>query len=362
MPAKRKKATKSPTIKAKVDNKVAEKKEEATTKPAVEKKASFKVVETKPAEEEPREKTLEVEKGKTLADLEASRENVLSREKEETEEAKPKKESSGEIKAETYSKIPSITSFSQLDSQNSAPANSDPLPDEKGKKDVKVEEIKKEEKAAGDNEETKETGLDKMEERSDTEDKKEKEKKNLSSEDVKEWLKDVRPDTTKEVEKGRGPALKIVLTITAVLAVLGIIAGGVYYYQTGFNKEAETTSDEQEQVEAPDVTEAPEPTPEDVDLSEFSVNILNGSGIAGEAGKVDALLTELSFKETDTGNADSYDYTTTIVSLKESVSDEVYNKIKEALTESYMIEKSDETLEEDSAFDVKIIVGSKKAE
>ncbi|MBU0569414.1 LytR C-terminal domain-containing protein [Patescibacteria group bacterium] len=320
MPAKRKKAKKSPTTKASVDEKVAEK------------SASFKVVETNPTDEE-----------KPIVDLEAVKEDTLPKEDEKTEEV------------ETESKIPSITSFSQLDSQNSAPANSDSLPDEKDEAE-KIEEV------VGDNKKADDTEPDKLEKTSEIgNEKDEKVKKDLSSEDVKEWLKDVRPDTTKEVEKGRGSGLKVVIITAVVLAILGVIAGGVFYYQTGFNKETETGVEEKELNEAPVTTEAPEPAPREVDLSELSVEILNGSGIAGEAGKVDTLLTDLNFKETETGNADSYDYTTTVVSLKEGVSSEVYSKIEGALSENYALEKSDDVLEDDSEYDIKIIVGSQKA-
>jgi len=365
MPAKRKTAKKS--LKASTKTKSRVEKEE--TKTPEKKKASFRVVETKSAGDEVKEKVVKIQKPEPVIEDTISTEEVKT---ENTGEVKPPegsvndeipsanddkpltdledsqeitlpKEKTEEAKSETTNKIPSITSFSQLDSQSSTPVNSNPPPNKK------VEKVEKDEKK-------KSSGTEN-----------EKKEGNLSSEDVKEWLKDVRPDTSKEVERKSKSGLKVVIIIVVVLAVLGIIAGGVFYYQAGFNKKDKTLPNEPEQNQnqelkiSPTITETPEPTLEEIDLSELSVNILNGSGITGEAGRVNELLTKLNFKEIETGNADSYDYTTTFVNLKQSIPNTVFDKISEALGDDYTVEK-DSVLEDSSEYDIEIIVGSQETE
>jgi len=112
------------------------------------------------------------------------------------------------------------------------------------------------------------------------------------------------------------------------------------------------------------VSSTPTPTPseimEELDLSEYSVSLLNGSGVPGEAGNAEELLSELEFADIKTGNAESYDYEQTEVSLKKNLPQGVYSKIEAALSETYSISLSETTLDEDSTFDIIIIVGQRK--
>jgi hypothetical protein len=248
-----------------------------------------------------------------------------------------------------------ITSFRQIDSESSDVAKSQEISGESEDTPNKVLEIK-----GAKEEETKPE--EQVEETEGGESK-------MSSENVKKWLQDVRPDTTKEVDKKGKPNLKVIITVGVILLLFGILIGGVFYYRSNVGDEAEeaTSSPSEEIVTNETITESPTSTPtptpeEELDLSNYSVNILNGSGIAGEAGRASSLLEELGFSELDTGNADSYEYTTTVISLKKEVPDGVYEKIKESLSTDYIVEKSDEALEEDSTYDVVITVGSRKAE
>ena len=104
------------------------------------------------------------------------------------------------------------------------------------------------------------------------------------------------------------------------------------------------------------VTPTPSPTPEPVEISELKVQVLNGSGVPGEAGKVSNLLKKEDFADITTANADSYDFKTTVVSLKASMPSSVYDTIELALSGDYTVELGDE-LEESSDYDVVITVG-----
>ncbi|OGM18890.1 hypothetical protein A2686_05145 [Candidatus Woesebacteria bacterium RIFCSPHIGHO2_01_FULL_38_10] len=189
----------------------------------------------------------------------------------------------------------------------------------------------------------------------------ESDKPDLSSREVKEWLSQVRPDTTKELEKGGKPKLKILAISLLTFAILGSLAGGIYYYQKNVTKENDVGEESTLSTETPSPIPSPTPTSQEIDLTKYKINILNGSGIAGEAGKVSDILVSTGFSKPVTANAKSYDFTATKVSLKEDVDEKVYEKIREALN-SYSLEKSVEKLNKDSSYDIEIIVGNKKAD
>ena len=182
----------------------------------------------------------------------------------------------------------------------------------------------------------------------------------MSSDDVKNWLKEVRPDTNKEMEKSRKPFLKIFLIVLFICIILGMIIGGIYYYKTKVSKNINPNGDESNNI-TPSLSQSITPTSTSIDFLKYSLSILNGSGIAGEASKASKLLENGGFSKAKSGNAKTYDYTTTVISLKENIPNEVYEKLKSTLESTYIIEKSESFLNNDSEFDIEITVGNKKA-
>lgn len=310
---------------AKDDPKKEEKQDKVTEKPNT--KPRYKVEETKLEVPEVKDLSSEKEKGK---DTETSKEPEPIK-----EEKTP----------------PKITSFSQLDS---SPPSSEI---EKEESDKPEEEISKTQKDTPENaveNETKDPLPD-----NGTENK----KGEVSSDEIKEWLKEVRPEKEKAKEEKKGLNAKVIIFILVILAAIGALVGGIIYYRSSVSDkstENETQDEEAAATSTPIPTPTPEPETEEVDLNDYSFNILNGSGTAGEAGRVNDLLEKSEFPKADTGNASSYDFTTTIVKVKEETPDAVYEKIKEALSETYIVEKSDEVLEESSSYDVVITVGARK--
>ncbi len=235
-----------------------------------------------------------------------------------------------------------ITSFSQLDSI--PPTISD-------SKDSQLKNNLNEEINEND---TSLNNINDIEKSSDS-DKTTSENEKISSEEVKEWLKDVRPDTTKENQKGRGIGGKVFF-IVITLFLLGAISGGFIYFQKGVNKPSINPTPTETPKITPTITKAPE---EIVNLKNISINVLNGSGISGEAGRVKDLLIKGGFDndKIKTGNADSYDYSNINLSAKENISNKVLDIIKDTLKDKYKISKDIKTLNEESNFDIEIIVG-----
>ncbi|MEK7164209.1 MAG: LytR C-terminal domain-containing protein [Patescibacteria group bacterium] len=110
------------------------------------------------------------------------------------------------------------------------------------------------------------------------------------------------------------------------------------------------------------VTPTPSPvaiaTPVPVfDRKDFKIQVLNGSGVAGLAGKAKDKLEALGYPEVTVGNADSKDYTETEVAIKKAKSGFVAD-IKKDLSD-YTLSQDSGTVTGDSEFDVEIILGSK---
>ncbi len=99
------------------------------------------------------------------------------------------------------------------------------------------------------------------------------------------------------------------------------------------------------------------PTPTAQPVSSYKIKILNGTGVAGQAGEISKLLAENGFQVEATGNADNYKYTQTQVQIKSSIPDNVVSLIKESLGSDYSPKISDTNLSASSEFDIIITTG-----
>ncbi|MBI2268444.1 MAG: LytR C-terminal domain-containing protein [Candidatus Blackburnbacteria bacterium] len=159
-------------------------------------------------------------------------------------------------------------------------------------------------------------------------------------------------------KSGKG---RVVATIVVILIALGAIVGGSFFYYTQKTQNANGGPTEEAGNTTPSPVEAT-PTPEEtgnIDFSEYSAQVLNGSGIGGEAGKVEALLEKAGMEDIKTGNAKTYDFTDTEVQVAADSPTGLYEAVQKALV-GYSVKKGVD-LSEDSEFDMIITVGSKKS-
>lgn len=105
----------------------------------------------------------------------------------------------------------------------------------------------------------------------------------------------------------------------------------------------------------PTPTYAPTPAPS-LKREDLKIKILNGSGTAGKAGQVKDILKNKGYQEILTGNADTFDFTQTVLQVKKSKSDAT-NMIQADLKD-YVSSFKQTVLDEKEAADVVIIVGS----
>lgn len=110
-------------------------------------------------------------------------------------------------------------------------------------------------------------------------------------------------------------------------------------------------------------TETPSPTPTGegtVERQDISIQVLNGSGIAGEAGKVADFLKEKGYTEVTTGNADTYDFTDVTIRAG-AENKKLAEQIKADLASDYTVVKV-ETADIKEAVDVVVIIGKSASE
>ncbi|MGH7203820.1 MAG: LytR C-terminal domain-containing protein [Candidatus Levyibacteriota bacterium] len=102
------------------------------------------------------------------------------------------------------------------------------------------------------------------------------------------------------------------------------------------------------------------PTAKPVDLSAYTITVLNGSGIVGKASEVKTSLTTAGFKVSSTGNADKSTYTKTEIAAKKSVSKDYLTKLEDELKKSYDVDAVS-TAPESDASDVTVTIGQPTA-
>lgn len=148
--------------------------------------------------------------------------------------------------------------------------------------------------------------------------------------------------------------------IIPIALLIGALVGGFITYFSGISRLTETDA-------SPSPIASVQPTVEPIPTASPSANfkrdtlklqVLNGSGVSGLAGKAKAYLEGLGYKNVVAGNASISDLIETTISVKESKKDLVEN-IRTDLAKNYKVAKEIETLPTSSKYDFVITLGSK---
>ncbi len=157
------------------------------------------------------------------------------------------------------------------------------------------------------------------------------------------------PDSTTsrlEISSQNKPKIpKIILLIPLLLLITALII----FFKFNPKPSQDQVSDS---ISPP--TSTPVPT---ISLSNLKIQVLNGSGTAGQAGIVTQLLAKNNFKITDTGNANNFDYQQTQVKVKASVPVDIVAQIIKSLEADFNPDILTEKLPESSEFDIIITTG-----
>lgn len=150
-----------------------------------------------------------------------------------------------------------------------------------------------------------------------------------------------------------------IIVPTALL--VGALVGGLITYFSGVSNQTTV-----EVTPTPVATTAPqnggtEPTAtpsSTLKRDSLKVQVLNGSGVSGLAGKVKTMLEGLGYKGVVAGNASSSDFEKTEVAIKESKKEYLDLVIKD-LSSDYEAVEAEKALPANSSYDVVITVGKK---
>ncbi len=151
---------------------------------------------------------------------------------------------------------------------------------------------------------------------------------------------------------------KVIVGLVIGLCI-GLAAGGGFWLIKGGSADFGKSKPTPTPTKLP-ATPTPESTPTpDLDRSDLSMEVLNGSGAPGAAGDAEDFLVELGYENIEAGNADSYDYDQTEVSIKESKNNYLELLLSDLETE-YSVSSQSAYLDEDYEYDAQIIVGEKQ--
>lgn len=146
------------------------------------------------------------------------------------------------------------------------------------------------------------------------------------------------------------------LWIYLLILVVVVAIGGVVLVWAGTFKSIFPEMEKAEETVTPSISPTIEVTPEPtiIDLESYQVQVLNGSGVAGEAAKIKNMLLDMGFVSVDTGNAEAT--TEARILAKETVSESVKTMVFDSIKD-YKI-GSEITLTLGDKYDLIIVVGS----
>lgn len=178
---------------------------------------------------------------------------------------------------------------------------------------------------------------------------------------------DVEEETVKkevEIKPKKESSFNILWILIPGMLLLGLLIGGIFAYFFGIQKisDSGSTPTPQTQIQTSEPTSISTSTPQaspSANLAKYKIKILNGSGISGEAGRVQTLIETAGFSVLSTGNASTYDYTKTQITVKTGTDTDFTTALISTLRKNYQLEELKTSTSQTN--DVTVIVGNLKA-
>ena len=148
---------------------------------------------------------------------------------------------------------------------------------------------------------------------------------------------------------------KKILTVFLILSIIATSAFAVWRTYQKFANPPSSIKPTIAPTNTPEPTMALSLTPEPPNT--YSIQILNGSGVAGAAGKMQKLLQENKYDVQDVGNATDYELNSTRIYHKATIPQIYLNILDSVLTDTYNISSYEAGLSIDSTYDIQIIIG-----
>jgi hypothetical protein len=167
-------------------------------------------------------------------------------------------------------------------------------------------------------------------------------------------LNDFKEKVDQELNMPDRPQKNFMWPILFIFIITIVLLAGVFAYKQGIFKAVKVDVSSV----SPTPTVSPEPT-KTLDLSKYEVEVLNGSDVDGLASSQKAVLETAGFTVSSVGNADSSDYTDTVIQTKAEVDKDFILKLKSTLSDVLTVGDI-QSLSEDSSVPVVVILGTKK--
>jgi hypothetical protein len=178
----------------------------------------------------------------------------------------------------------------------------------------------------------------------------------LTSSSQTDPLSDFKEKVKEGLNMPDRPQKNYMWPVLFIFLIAIVLMAGVFAYKRGAFKGVKLNVASL----TPTPTASPEPTKAVViDLAKYEIEILNGSGIDGEASRQKTSLEAAGFTVSSVGNADNSDYTDTILEAKSDVDADFIAKLKSTLSDTFTA-VSTQTLSSDFAVPVEVILGTKK--
>ncbi len=130
---------------------------------------------------------------------------------------------------------------------------------------------------------------------------------------------------------------RLLLATVIVLVALTVAAIGVVGKQMFFNSNTSPRTIVADDTTAPTDTPepTPSPTPEVTSKDKVKIQVLNGSGVTGQAGKIATIIEKADFTSPDAGNAGVSDQIGTIVEYSPKVDMKIVDEIVALMKETF---------------------------
>ena len=173
------------------------------------------------------------------------------------------------------------------------------------------------------------------------------------------------PVKQEEEKPQKESSFNILWILIPGMLLLGLLIGGIFAYVFGLQKLANLNNNNspketQNATVKPTASSVISPSASpSANLAKYKITVLNGSGIKGEASKVQDLLEKAGFTVSSTGNASSYDFTKTQISVVKDTDPVFIQALVKILSKNYTL--ADPKTATSQAQSVIVTVGNLKA-
>lgn len=146
------------------------------------------------------------------------------------------------------------------------------------------------------------------------------------------------------------PVKKLIIILTFSILIVSFLIIGKYF----LSKQQETN--QLNPISSITPTSIPTSAPT-INFDSLKIQVLNGSGVAGEAVKVTDLLSQNKFKVTKTGNASNFNFLETQIETTKSISPQIVDLLIKSLEKEYISTVSATKLNDLNEYDIVITTG-----